>query len=154
MGKFNTSSNKIYQEIPNSLPGGMWNSPAYFGGKLYYSPVGSPLFAFQFKSAKLETSPVAQSASSFAFPGVTLTISSNGETDGIVWGLENASNGTAVLHAFSPSNLTELYNSTQAANGRDSFGTANKYAPLIVINGKVYAPTTTGVGVFGLLSSK
>jgi hypothetical protein len=154
MGKFDTSSNNIYQEIPNSLPGGMWNSPAYFGGKLYYSPVGSPLFAFQFKNAKLETSPVAQSASSFGFPGATLTISSNGETDGIVWGIENASNAAAVLHAYSPTKLTELYNSTQAANGRDSFGTANKYAPPIVINGKVYAPTTTGVGVFGLLSSK
>ncbi len=152
LGKFNTSSNKIYEELSNSLPGGMWNSPAYFGGKLYYGPNGGPLLAFQFKNARLGTTPVAQSANSFAFPGATLTISADEGANAIVWAIENASSGAAVLHAYSPTNLTELYNSTQAANGRDSFGTANKYAPPIVANGKVYVPTTTGVGVLGLLS--
>ena len=44
------------------------------------------------------------------------------------------------------------YNSNQAANGRDGFGDGNKFITPMIINGKVYVGTTTGVGVFGLLS--
>jgi len=154
MGKFNTSKNNIYQELAGALPGGMWNSPAYLAGRLFYGPVGSPILAFQFNNAKLRTTPVAQSTASFAFPGATLSVSANNGSNGIVWAVENSSSGAAVLHAYSPSNLAELYNTTQASGGRDSFGTANKYAPPIVANGKVYVPTTGGVGVFGLLSDK
>ena len=46
----------------------------------------------------------------------------------------------------------ELYNTNQAANGRDQFGVGNKFITPMIINGKVYVGTTTGVGVFGLLS--
>jgi hypothetical protein len=57
-----------------------------------------------------------------------------------------------VLHAYSAQNLSvELYNSNQAANGRDHFGAGNKYIVPTVANGKVYVGTTNGVGVFGLL---
>jgi hypothetical protein len=150
MGKFNSSSNNNYQTLSGVLPGGMWNSPAYFGEKLYYGPVGSPILAFQFKNAMLETTPFAQSTHSFGFPGATMVISSDGGKNGIVWAAENTSPG--VLHAYLASNLSELYNTTQAANGRDNFGTGNKYAVPTVANGKVYVPTTNGVGVFGLLS--
>jgi hypothetical protein len=150
MGKFNTSTNNIYQQLSGVLPGGMWNSPAYFGGRLYYGPVGSPVFAFQFTHAKLGTNSVAQTTHSFAFPGATLVISADGSKNGIVWAVENTN--PAVLHAYLASNLSELYNTTQAANGRDNFGNGNKYAAPTVANGKVYVPTTNGVGVFGLLS--
>jgi hypothetical protein len=152
MGKFTTSSNNIYQELAGSLPGGMWNSPVYFGSRLYYGPVGSPILAFQFSDAKLETTPVAQSTHSFAFPGATLIASSDDGKNAIVWAVENTN--PAVLHAYQASDLSELYNTTQAANGRDNFGDGNKYAAPTVANGKVYVPTTNGVGVFGLLSDK
>ena len=56
----------------------------------------------------------------------------------------------AVLHAYDATNLHELYNSNQAANGRDQFG-GNKFITPTIINGKVYVGTTNGVGVFGLL---
>jgi hypothetical protein len=48
----------------------------------------------------------------------------------------------------------EIYNTNQAANGRDQFGNGNKYITPMIANGKVYVGTTTGVGVFGLLSAK
>jgi hypothetical protein len=152
LGKFSSSSNNVYQELSGVLPGGMWNSPAYSAGRLYYGPVNSPILAFQFKQAKLLTTSVAQSSNSFGFPGATLTISSNAGANAIVWAVENAN--PAVLHAYAATSLTELYNTNQASKGRDQFGSGNKYAPPTVANGKVYVPTTSGVGVFGLLSDK
>jgi hypothetical protein len=152
MGKFSTTTNNIYQELDGSLPGGMWGMPAYSGGRLYFGPVGQPILAFQFKNAKLATAPVARSANSFAYPGTTPSISSNNGTNGIVWAAENTD--PAVLHAYRASNLQELYNSNQAANSRDHFGTGNKFIVPTIANGKVYVGTTNGVGVFGLLPSQ
>jgi hypothetical protein len=152
LGKFNTTSNNIYQELAGALPGGMWNSPAFSNNTLFYGPVGSPILAFKFKDAKLLTTPVAQSANSFPFPGATLVVSSDGGQNSIVWAVENTD--PAVMYAYDASNLTQLYNTSQAANGRDNFGVGNKYAAPTVANGKVYVPTTTGVGVFGLLTTK
>ena len=57
----------------------------------------------------------------------------------------------AVLHAYNAATLAELYNTNQAANGRDHFGAGNKFITPMIINGKVYVGTTNGVGVFGLL---
>jgi hypothetical protein len=152
LGKFSPTTNNIYQEFDGALPGGMWGMPAYSGGRLYFGPVGQPLLAFQFKNAKLTATPVAKSANSFAYPGATVSISSNNGTNGIVWAAENTD--PAVLHAYRVSNLQELYNTNQAANGRDQFGTGNKFIVPTIANGKVYVGTTNGVGVFGLLPPK
>ncbi len=55
------------------------------------------------------------------------------------------------LYAYAAGNLaTELYNSNQAANGRDKI-TYAKFAPPTVVNGMVYVATPTGVAAFGLL---
>ena len=149
MGKFNSGSNKIYQELPGVLPGGIWSMPAVFNGRIYYGPVGSPILAFQFKNAKLLTSAVAHTTNAFGYPGATPSVSSNTGANGIVWASENSN--PAVLHAYNPSTLVELYNSNQAASGRDHFGAGNKYITPTIANGKVYVGTTNGVGVFGLL---
>jgi PQQ-like domain len=149
MGKFNPNSNNIYQELSGVLPGGIWSMPAYFPGKLYYGPVGQPILAFQFKNAKLLTSPVAKTVTTFGYPGATPSISSNNATNAIVWATENTN--PAVLHAYNAANLQELYNTNQASGGRDHFGAGNKFITPLIINGKVYVGTTNGVGVFGLL---
>jgi hypothetical protein len=149
MGKFNSSSNNMYQELAGALPGGIWSMPAFFNGRLYYGPVGQPILEFQFKNATLLATSV-KTATSFGYPGATPSISSNKSTNAIVWATENTN--PAVLHAYNAANLLELYNTNQAANGRDQFGAGNKYITPLIINGKVYVGTTTGVGVFGLLS--
>lgn len=148
MGKFNSSSNNIYQELDGVLPGGLWSMPAYANGKLYFGPVNSPLLAFEFKNAKLLPAAVAQSSNSFGYPGATPSISANGSSNAIVWATENTD--PAVLHAYNATNLHELYNSNQAANGRDHFGAGNKFITPTIAHGKVYVGTTNGVGVFGL----
>ncbi len=152
LGKFNSKSNNIYQQLSGVLPGGLWSMPAYFNGRLYYGAVGQPITAFQFKNAKLKTTPAAQTSNSFGYPGVTPSISANGGTNGIVWASENTT--PAVLHAYNAQTLQEIYNSTQAPNGRDNFGNGNKFITPLIINGKVYVGTTTGVGAFGLLGAK
>jgi hypothetical protein len=150
MGKFNPNSNNIYQELSGALTGGVWSMPAYFDNAVYYGAVGNNLKAFGISNAKLSANPTSQSANTFPYPGATPSISANGTTNGIVWAVENS--GTAVLHAYDATDLShELYNSNQAANGRDHFGSGNKFITPMIANGKVYVGTTSGVGVFGLL---
>ncbi len=148
MGKFNSSSNNIYQDIPNALSGGIWSVPAYFNNHVYYGPVGNHLLSFTVTNAKLSTSPDAQSNNSFAYPGTSPSVSANGSSNGIVWAVENSG---ATLHAYDASNMNELYNSNQAANNRDHFGGGNKFITPTIVNGKVFVGTQNSVAVFGLL---
>ncbi|MEX3894731.1 PQQ-binding-like beta-propeller repeat protein [Paraburkholderia sp. BR10954] len=148
MGKFNPTTDNIYQEIPAQLAGGEFGMPAYFNGRVYFGSVGDHLKAFTVTNAKLSITPTAQSAMTFAYPGTTPSISANGTTNGIVWAAENGN--VAALHAFDPVTLNELYNSNQMGT-RDQFGTGNKFITPMIANGKVYVGTTNGVAVFGLL---
>ncbi len=149
MGKFNADGNILYQELVSALPGGLWSMPAYFNGTLYFGPVGEPILAFQFNDARLSAAPVAQTGTTFRYPGATPSISANGTENAIVWATDNTN--PAILRAFNATNLQLLYASNQAANNRDEFGVGNKFITPLIINGKVYVATTTGVGVFGLL---
>ncbi|HUK48575.1 MAG TPA: hypothetical protein VLW06_13320 [Terriglobales bacterium] len=150
MGKFNSNSNNIYQEVQGALGGGVFSMPAFFNNTVYYGAVSDNIKAFTITNAKLGSTPASQTANAFAYPGATPSISANGSSSAILWAAENAN--PAVLHAFNATNLaTELYNSNQASGGRDHFGAGNKFITPTIINGKVYVGTTSGVGVFGLL---
>ena len=150
MGKWNPSANQNYQDITGALSGGVFSTPAYFDGTLYYAAVGDALKAFPISAARVSGTPSSQSARTFPYPGATPAISASGTSNAIVWAVENA--GTAVLHAYDARDLTrELYNSTQAAGGRDTFGAGNKFVVPTIVNGRVYVGTATGVAVFGRL---
>ncbi len=149
MGKFNSMSNPVYQELAGAVPNGVWGMPAYFNGVVYYCDVNGTLKAFTITNAQLSSTPT-QTGASFTYPGLLPSVSANGSSNGIVWAIENA--GTAVLHAFPASDLThELYNSNQAGNDRDHFGSGNKFITPMISDGKVFAPTANSVAVFGLL---
>jgi hypothetical protein len=152
MGKFNPNNNsQIWQELPGVLGGGIWSTPAYFNGTVYYGPQGGPLLAFKVANARLGGAPSSQTAVSFGSPGTAPAVSADGTGNGIVWAYENAGSGAAVLHAYDAGNLAhELYNSTQAG-ARDGFGAGNKFITPTIADGKVFASTTNGVAVFGLL---
>jgi outer membrane protein assembly factor BamB len=152
MGKFNPHSDSaIYQEVDGVLGGGEWATSAYYKGSVYFGPQRNNLMQFQFSKARLATSPHSTSAASFAFPGTTPSISADGSSNGIVWAIEHT-DPVDVLHAYRASNLaTELYNSNQAKNQRDHFGSAGHFGTPMIVNGKVYIGTTNGVAVFGLL---
>jgi PQQ enzyme repeat len=149
MGKFNSQQNNIYQELDGVLAKAIFSAPAYFNGTVYYGPISSPIQSFTITNAKLSTSPAAQTANSFKYPGATPSVSAHGTDDGIVWAIEGTS--PSVLHAYDAKTLNELYNSDTAANNRDQFGDAAHFPTPTIANGKVFVHTTTGVAVFGLL---
>ena len=153
MGKFNPNNNDaIYQALPGALGGPEFGMPAYFNNEIYYGAVDDSVRAFAFASAKLAATPASQTSHTFPYPGATPSISANGTNNGIVWVSENTD--PAVLHAYDAADLShELYNSSQAPNVRDQFGSGNKFITPTIANGKVYVGTTNGVGVFGLLQS-
>jgi Ricin-type beta-trefoil lectin domain-like len=150
MGHYDAANDgTIYQQLSGALPGGVWSSPAYFNGNVYYGSVGSNLRAFQLSQARLVTSAVQTTNTTFAYPGTTPSVSAYGAGNGVVWATENTN--PAVLHAYEAANLdTELYNSNQAGT-RDHFGEGNKYIVPTIVNGKVYVGTTNSVGIFGFV---
>jgi len=154
MGRFNPQNDSaIYEELDGALPGGIWSMPAYYNGQVYFGAVGGPIRAFQFTDAMLGATAASKTTTQFPYPGATPSISANGSANGILWAVE--SNTLAVLHAYQAGNLAqELYNTSQAANGRDHFGAGNKFMVPTIANGKVYVGTPHGVAAFGLLGQQ
>ncbi len=149
MGKFNANTNNIWQELDGVLPGGIWSTPAYFNNTVYYGDVGNTLKAFTITNARLSSSPAAQTSTQFPYPGTAPAVSADGSANAIVWAAENSS--PAVLHAYNAASLVELYNSAQAAGGRDQCGSGNKFITPTIADGKVFLGTQNSVCVFGLL---
>jgi hypothetical protein len=151
MGKFNPTRNNIYQELQGAVGGGEFGSPVAFNGRVYFGGVGATLRAFQFVNGKLEAAPTSQSSNTFGYPGTTPSVSADGNSNGILWAIDDGPS-TAVLYAYDASNLSKmLYNSNQAPGGRDSVGPSNKFITPTIAHGKVYVATADGVAMFGLL---
>jgi outer membrane protein assembly factor BamB len=151
LGKFSSSRNNIWQQLSGVLGGGIFSTPAYFSGAVYYGPVGAALLAFTVKNAQLSSAASSTTTNTFTYPGTSPAVSANGTSDGIIWAHENSD--PAVLHAYDASNLGhELYNSSQAAGGRDQFGAGNKFITPMIADGRVFVGTQGGVAVFGLLN--
>jgi hypothetical protein len=155
MGRFNSTSNsQIVESIPNAFAGhGMYSTPAYWAGYLYFWGPNDVLRVFQMVNNLVSTTTVATGAVTFGPPGATPVISANGGSNGIVWAIQPDGYSTgapAILHAFNPTTAVELYNSSQAGT-RDTAGPAIKFTPPTVANGKVYVPTASELDVYGLL---
>lgn len=154
MGKFNPDGDlQIVQELPNAI-GGVWGMPAYFDGTVYFGGQNDSLKAFPLTGGLFATNPSSRSAAVFGYPGPTVSISANGKTNGIVWGMDNrasGSGGPGVLYAWDATNLgNELYDSGQDA-ARDQLGPAVNFTVPTIANGKVYVGTGNSLAVFGLL---
>jgi hypothetical protein len=155
LGGFNTSDNAIVQEIGGKIAG-LWSTPAYWNGNVYFWGSGDYLKQFKLINGRLGTSPFATSSVNSSFPGVSPVISSNGTSNGVLWAVRSdayRSNGPALLEAFDPTNVaTELYTSATDA-ARDTAGNAVKFVVPVVTNGKVYVGAQGEVDVYGLLAA-
>jgi hypothetical protein len=157
MGQFNSSCDcQIIQSIPNAV--GVAGSgqdlsrnlgtPVFWNGNVYFSGRADPIkrFVLNTLTSKLSKTPADHSPTTYAFPGSNPVVSGNGNGSGILWAVER---GDGVLHAYDATKLsTELYNSDQQP-ARDDLGTAAKFAPPLVINGKVYVGTKSQLVVYG-----
>ncbi len=154
MGHFQSSSNsQIVQYLPRVFPTRVHVSPAYWRNSssewVYLGPVEGQLQAFPLSRGRLSPTASSRTSTVFGYPGATPVTSSNGDSDGIVWALENYS---GVLHAFDATNLsTELYNAKQAPNGRDAAEHGVQFYVPLVANGKVYFGTRGHLYAYGLL---
>jgi len=164
-----TSNPQIVQDVPN-FSVGVWGSPAYWHGSVYWgsanwSGVSASLQAFSLNangSGMLSTTATSQTPNAFAVPAPIPAISANGATAGILWGLDSstyknscvASNNCQTLYAYDATNLaTLLYSSAQAPNARDVPGGAVKYVTPIIANGKVYIGSQFAVSGYGLIAA-
>jgi hypothetical protein len=141
----------ILQAVEGSAsPTGDTPTIAYYGGSVYYAASGNTIKTFSVSDARLSTSPVNQSGNSLGATGAQISISANGAAGGILWAVEDAASG--ILHAYDAANLSqELYNSTQAANSRDSFNATVSAVSPTIAGGRVYVATKSGIAVFGRL---
>lgn len=149
LGKFNATQNNNYQELAGAMPLGVFSSPAYFNGSVYYGCSGMPMQRFVFDYTNpdkpiLNPTPVAQGAKALGYPDCTPSISSDGKNNGVVWAYEY-STSNAILHAFDAVTLTELYNSSGV-----TIGPGVKFAVPTVFHGKVYLGTSNSLVIFGL----
>jgi hypothetical protein len=153
MGHFQSSSNnQIVQYIPHVFPTKIHVSSAYWRNStsewVYVGPVEGQLNAFPLSRGRLSATASSQTPTVFGYPGALPVISSNGDSDGIVWALENYS---GVLHAFDATNLSaELYNAKQAPNARDVAEHGVQFYAPMVANGKVYFGTRGHLYAYGL----
>jgi hypothetical protein len=154
LGGFHSSGDEIVQELPGAVAG-VWGTEAYWNNNVYFGGSGDNIKAFSFNAGGtglLSTTPTSESPEGFSFPGPTVSVSSNGTTNGIVWAIETdayTSSGNAILHAYDATNLaTELWNSSQQPP-RDIPGPAVKFTVPTVANGHVYVGTSTQLSVYG-----
>jgi hypothetical protein len=167
MGKYCSgcsSDTQIVQEISGESAG-IWGTPAYWNGFVYWGGGADEgnadyLKAFSFNAADsgmLSTLPTSMSSKLFSYSTPAPVISANGNSNGILWILDNSSYDSSccqVLYAYDATNLANmLYNSSQAPNNRDRSGGAVKFTAPVVANGKVYAGSQTSVTAWGLLNS-
>jgi hypothetical protein len=134
----------------------IFSSPAFWNGIVYYHPENDTLHLFNYNSTKglMATSPTASGSAVYGWHGATPSISANGNSDGIVWEIEQTAwktGGPAVLHAYDALSASELYNSSQAAGSRDKAGPAVRFTVPTVADGKVFVGTANQLDIYGLL---
>ncbi len=149
LGHFQAGSDsQIVQSLPGAV-GGLFSTPAYFNGVVYFSGAGDFLKAFPIADAAMAPAPSSRSATRFGGLGSVPAISADGAANGIVWVIESSGGGT--LRAYDAGNLAnELYNSGQNRT-RDNLGSYVKFSTPTIVNGKVYAGTQNSLAVFGLM---
>jgi hypothetical protein len=137
-----------------------WNSSAN-GQLIFNCGNGDNIKSYKFNGSTFGTSAFqTSSASSGGDPGGFLSVSANGNANGILWAameITDSDQGTApgIVRAYNADSIngTELWDSNQKSN-RDKLGTFVKDANPLVANGRVYVGSYDGnVHVYGLLNS-
>ena len=159
MGKYDgTCSSDTFprvQKVPAGA-GAILSTPLFWNNAVYVAPGNGNLKSFPMSGGILLSS-ASQSTEKLGPLGATAVISSNGTNNAILWLIDSSGalatpNTPAILRAYDPNNLSnEIYNSTMAAESRDTAGLAVKFTIPTVANGKVYVGSQTELDVYGFL---
>jgi LysM repeat protein len=157
LGGYNTAGDQVVQELPYAVGNvGVWSTPAYWNGTVYYWGQIDYLKAFPLVSGQL-TGPTATSSEKYGYPGANPVVSANGNTQGIIWSLETdgyMNSAPSVLMAHNATNVSTTLYSSNTNLSRDNPGLAVKFTVPTVVNGKVYVGTQNQLSVYGLLSGQ
>jgi hypothetical protein len=167
MGGYNAGgTNNVVQQLQICTDGynNIFSTPVYWMGtsSIYYHCNNNVISAYSWNAttAQILTPPTSQGSAVFQTHGATPSLSANGAVNGIVWDIDNSAysytlgepQGPSVLHAYDATKVAiELYNSSQAPDGRDTAGQALKFTVPTIAGGKVFVPTSNELDVYGLL---
>ena len=65
------SCDSVIQLLPDDTLGGVWSTPAYFNGWVYYHGANDVLKAYQISGGLLSSTPTLQTETTFRYPGAT-----------------------------------------------------------------------------------
>jgi hypothetical protein len=156
MGSFSPTSNNVIQTVQTGVHqfDNNFSTVAYWNGFLYIHCESDVLRAFSWSNGQLSAQPVAKGQPILSVHGATVSVSSNGSNNGIVWEIDNTNHdtgGPAILRAYDASNISnELYDSTQAGS-RDTAGLALQFTVPTIAAGKVFVGTVNELDVYGPL---
>ena len=138
-------------------------TPAYWNGRVYFgsgiSPYKDSIKCFRLRNGVLTGAPDSQTKAAYQLTRNTVSISANGNRDGVVWAVQSdgyyapGGHSPDVLYAYDARNLgRELYNSNQRF-ARDNPGPASKFTVPTIANGKVFVAAANQLSVYGLLTN-
>jgi hypothetical protein len=148
-----TSDRQIVQELPAAITGGVWGTPVYSNNTVYISGSEDILRAFALRDGHLQSAPVSASKDLCDYPGCGLSLSANGDHDGILWALQVGGSDVkepSILKAYDARDLSRILYTSGQHPGRDAPGGALKFIIPTIANGRVYVGGARQLSVFGL----
>jgi hypothetical protein len=147
-----SSDPQIVQESASGYLNVVFSTPAYWNSTLYYWTPNLYLKAIPIANGLLNFDSYSQTQDTYGFPGANLSVSANGNSNGILWALKTdafKTGGAVVLRAYNATNVSNrLYSSD--LNPNDAAGPAVKFTVPMVANGKVYVGSADRLTVYGL----
>jgi hypothetical protein len=150
LGGFDPDGDDVIQTIPGASAFQLVGVPNYWNGSVYIAGDRDYTKQYSLVNGLLTAQPVSQTSVLFGGNGAaSMSISSNGTSNGILWALDHSN---WVLYALDPTNLANMfYNTKQAPHYRDKLTSMVRFVTPTVSNGKVYIGGKTQLSVFGLL---
>ncbi len=142
LGGNNATTDNIVQEL--SLNGhGMWGNPTYFDGNVYFHAQGDVVEEYSLSAASatspaiLSLQPIAGGTVTIGSEGATPVISSNGNTNGIIWEIANS----GALNAYNATTLQLIFT--------NSPGSVEHFEVPTVADGQVYVGGAGFLAIYG-----
>lgn len=129
-----------------SSPWRVYGTPAYWNGNIYFGSAFGPLRQYNITNATLNQvalGPYTYQANGQTGRGPLTVVSANGNSNAIVWTLENDLSGNGWLRAYDATNVgTQLFNV--------NFGPGGNFEIPMVVNGHVFFVSKNTVYSYGV----